>query len=638
MNLTEFNSAQKEAVTLSHDPNKIKDVLIVAGAGSGKTRVVVYRIAYLCEVKGVSPSSILGVTFTKKAANEMQERLSQIVTKRTAVKLGTFHALAADLLRTFREESFDIIDDNDQNRMLRFAIKQLDLKDEVTLKEFKLWLSNQRNNCKDPEQLGVNDDAKISNFRAVAKKYREEKQQIGPGVLDFDDLLEHLVFLLKEKPAIQKLLHDRWKYILVDEYQDTNKRQFQIISLIRGDDTQLLQVGDEDQLIYSWRGANISHIMSSYEDSKRNPLVKCVMLNTNYRCSGNILSLANSVVSDNMERTGKELVPFKKDGLPIKVWQLPDCSQESDALANQMLKWSQDGYDYKDMVVLMRTNRMARPLERAMIMAGVPYKIHNGTALFETKEVRFIMSLLWLTESPEEIFHMQGVLDMVKMGIGPAKLLLLEGQRVEACVNWISLLENHPSYGGKQVVKDLVACYEDAKDFMELGNLVDAARTWLHGFDVMSYFKEEEKEKKSETIMTLFSVMEDYQVQCKAKKIHPCMTDFQEQRLLNDSLVDDDSQGVNLMTIHKAKGLEFKVGAIIGIQDGVFPLNSDSFADNNEEDWRLAYVAITRFMDDLILTRTAYRTGFNNLSECSSILDNHLETLMKKEVVICEYV
>lgn len=633
MDFSLFNQSQKEAVTLSANVKKVSDILIVAGAGSGKTRVVVHRIAYLINEKGVDPQSILGVTFTKKAANEMKERLSALVNQRTRVKLGTFHAICADIIRTFREGGFTIIDDSEQSRLIRGIIRDLGYKDEVTLKEFKLWLSNQRNMCIEPGRRTPSDDDKIIKYREVAIKYKHHKNQLGDGVFDFDDLLEETVVLLKDKPAVKRILNQRWKYMLVDEYQDTNKRQFQIISLLRGVDTQLLQVGDEDQLIYSWRGADIGHIMSSYEKSLIDQSVHCVMLDINYRCSGNVLDLANRVIGMNKTRTSKKLTPNKEKGKPVTLMQFSNCSEEADCLARKALTWNAEGYEFGDMAYLMRTNRMSRSLERAMISNGVPYKLYNGTAMFDSREIRLMMSLLWFASDPTEAFYLEGITDVIKLGIGAATLPQLNEQRKQAGEDWVAFLSSHPSYGTKSSVKELVEFYIDAKVHIESGSLGDAARSWFHNWDILAFFKKEDRERKSETITAFFDVLDDYEETCRKEGRSPTISDFQEQRLLNDALLDTEKPGVHLMTIHKAKGLEFKVGAIVGIQDGVFPMDPDNISGDSEEDYRLAYVAITRFMDELVLSRTSYRVGFNNISGYSVILDDHLYKMLENDSV-----
>lgn len=629
MNLNAFNPAQKEAITLDVDPSKVSDILIVAGAGSGKTRVLINRIAYL-RSNGVHARQILGLTFTKKAANEMQTRLAGLVQDRTPVKLSTFHALAADLLRSFRETSFDIIDDGDQNRLLKEVISDLDLKDTVKLKDFKSWFGFQRNRCLDPGLPGVNDLPYISEYREIARAYKKAKTQIGSGVFDFDDLLEELLLLLEKRPRVQKQLHDRWKYILVDEYQDTNRLQFNILKLLRGADTQLLQVGDEDQLIYSWRGAEIDHIMRSYYESLNSDKVHCVMLSTNYRCSKNILAVANQVVGVNSMRTGKVLDAHKEPGEPVVVSELGSCYEEAEVISHQLDRWHADGVNYGDMAVLMRTNRMARGLERALVQEGTPYHMHNGVALFDSREVRLIMALLRFTDEPNETFFLTQVLDTIKMGIGASAIKKMEIDRIEKNVDWITYLSEHPKMASKQRVKEFIMFYPDAKELLAEGDVSGAARSWLHNWDLMQFYKEEEREKKTETLMVFFQVVDDYMHQAKLRNVAPSVNDFQEQRLLNDALTDkDDGGAVHIMTVHKAKGLEFKRGVIMGLQDGVFPMNPDRLDEDGEEDARLAYVAITRFMDRLLITKASRRVGFNDITDYSSLLDPHEGTLAK---------
>ncbi len=633
MDLSSFNPAQREAVTLPVNSETMSDALIVAGAGSGKTRVLIYRIAYL-RSQGVPPRAILALTFTKKAANEMQGRLAGLLTDGAPVKMSTFHALAADLLRGFGYGPFDIIDTTDQKRLWKTLIKELDLQDSVKIKDFDSWLSYQRNKCLNPETGSSLDKPVIKSYRELARAYKKAKLSIGSGVYDFDDLLEELVVLLSKNENVRKQLHARWRYILVDEYQDTNRIQFKILKLLRGPDAQVLQVGDEDQLIYSWRGAEIDHIMRSYKESMESERVHCVMLNTNYRCSGNILRLANEVVSVNSMRTNKTLDAHKDDGTPVIIAEYDSCTSESRELASKISHWQAEGVNLEDVAILMRTNRMARPLERALIEEGIPYHMHNGIAMFDSREIKLVLNLLRFTESPEEIFFFSAILDTIKMGIGPVALASLEKKRKEAGVDWITFLSTQPKYSDKQRIKELLMFYPLAKAHLDSGDLESAAKSWLHNWDLMQFYKEEERERKTETLLTFFGVLSDYEHQADLRGVSPTVLDFQEQRLLNDALSDDEKEGaVHLMTIHKSKGLEFSHGAIIGVQDGVFPMNPDLIDGDDEEDVRLAYVAITRFMNELVITRAGFRVGFNNLSSYSTLLDHHLTGLKKDGVV-----
>jgi DNA helicase II / ATP-dependent DNA helicase PcrA len=638
LDLTTFNPEQREAVTLPICPNELKDILVVAGAGSGKTRVLIHRIAYLNE-HDIPPHAILAVTFTKKAANEMQERLVGLVPTGTPIKIGTFHSIASDLLRKFKHDRFDIIDSLDQSALLKAIVAEHGLKEHVKVKDFLSWLSYLRNKCIDPERGSADDNETVENYRMVARLYTQHKAQLS--ALDFDDLLEHLVVLLTKEPVLRRRLQARWTHLLVDEYQDTNRRQYQLINLLRGKDTQLLQVGDEDQLIYSWRGAEIAHIMNAYQSSLEDENVHCVMLNKNYRCTANILTVANAVVESNTQRTGKALTAHHSAGKPVNLWDFRDEQAEALALAEQFEQWHLKGVPYEDMTILLRVNRMARGIERALIERQIPYKLHNGIALFERKEIRLVMSLMWFALRPEQTFYFQKIMEVIKMGLGTATLSKLDRKRRDSGLDWFAFLSADPKLSEKLRIAELLAIFEGARVLMMAGELSAAARYWFHHWDLVQFFKEEEQEAKELNLQLFFGVLEDYEYACASASAGApvTMSGFQEERLLNESLTDKGGFGkVNVMTIHKSKGLEFPYGAVVGMQDGVFP--KDPFAlgkegdqegdePDSEEDWRLAYVAITRYMKELIITRAGFRVGFNELSLYSSILDPHLSGLKK---------
>jgi DNA helicase-2/ATP-dependent DNA helicase PcrA len=629
MDLSKFNNEQREAITLPIDSKIMPDILVLAGAGSGKTRVIINRIAYLRE-NGVHPKCILGLTFTKKAANEMQSRLMALLTDRAPVKLSTFHALAADLLRTFKNKNFDIIDDSDQTRMMRSLIDELKMKDTVKLKDFKNWFSYQRNKCADPYSPNPKDDPRITGYRELANAYRKAKSHIGSGVYDFDDLLEELVVLLRKEPDVKKQLHSRWRYILVDEYQDTNRLQFNILKELRGEKTQLMQVGDEDQLIYSWRGAEIEHILKSYSESLASSSVHCVTLDTNYRCSGNILSTANLVVSANNNRAGKKLVPNKDKGTRVVISEYDSCYGEAEDIASTIAGWESEGVAYNEVAVLLRTNRMSRSIERSFIERGIPYHLHNGVALFDSREVQLMLALLRFTDEPGETFFFQKLLDFIKIGVGPSKLKALDEKRQAEGLDWVEFLKKDAKLSNNQRVKELLMFFPDAREHCVAGQLDDCAKSWLYNWDLMQFFKEEERDKRSETLLVFFDVLSDYVHHAEnVREVRPTMLDFQEQRLLNDALVDgEEKDAVHVMSIHKSKGLEFQRGFVVGMQDGVFPLSPE---DYDEEDVRLAYVAITRFMDELHITRARRRVSFD-VSMYSSLLDPFSKELKKGEI------
>ncbi len=630
MNLKSFNPEQLEAVTLSHDASIIRNVLLVAGAGSGKTRVIVHRIAYLMKHFKVAPRNILALTFTKKAALEMKTRTMSLLGSKKPVKMTTFHSLSADLLRAFGPTPVEVIDENDKNKILRMLIKEKDAGEVIKLKEFNKWLNYHRSKCIDPEERLQNESETVSAYRDLAKSYRLAKEKIGQGVFDFDDLLEKVVTLLESNPRLVKTIHNRWRYILVDEYQDTNRIQFKILSLLTGEKTQLMQVGDEDQLIYSWRGAEIEHILSTFEASQKEKLTKCIVLDRNYRCSPNILKLANSIISQNVERSGKSLKAQKTNNHPVVIKEYPDCSSEAEDIASQVRRWHDKGIKYRDMAVLFRINRLSKSLESALISEGVPYTLSNGIALFDTKESQLLLALLRFTERPSETFFIKDIFSFIKYGLGPSTIDREDLKRQETGRNWVSHLLSDPALMKKERLRELVTIYKGAKAHLDKGDLVGAAQHWFYKWDLLQFFKEDSKENRTDTILQIFEILSNYEHDAALRNVSPSVLDFQETRLLNDALtVCESDDALNLMTIHKAKGLEFECGVIMGIQDGVFPTNPDEMGDDKEENLRLANVAITRFKTELIITRASFRKGFQHSSSYSSIIDSHLEKLIK---------
>jgi DNA helicase-2/ATP-dependent DNA helicase PcrA len=625
-----MNKEQVEAVTAPISPEDVSDIIIVAGAGSGKTRVIVHRIAFLLK-SGVSPSSILSMTFTKKAAMEMTHRLSTLISGTINLKMSTFHSLSADILRAFRPGSFDIIDDNDKRKIIKSLIADGESSCVLEYKKFDSWHSYCRNLCIDPSlycestEHADSDKELIKEYSALARKYKQAKSRIGSGVMDFDDLLEGLLLLLQTNVVLREQLQNKWRYILIDEYQDTNKLQFEIVKLLRGSSTQLLQVGDEDQLIYSWRGADIEYILASHKKSLNDPKTRCIILNTNYRSSGNILALSNRVISSNELRTGKSLVTNNPAGEPVLVKDFASCYAEADFVASKMLKWNSDGVEYSGMAILIRANRMSHQLERALIGAGLPYKLHNGVAIFDSREGRLLIALLRFTENPSETFFFEQILETIKMGFGPSAIKKMNAERQIHELDWIGYFRANPKLMNKNRVKEFVFNFIKAKVLLQSGDIGGCARSWVLQWDLMQFYKEEERESKESTLLTLFSVLEDYGHQAVLRNITPSVADFQEQRLLNDLLVEAKGGGVNIMTVHKAKGLEFRRGFVIGMQDGVF--NAPQTMD--EEDRRLAYVAITRFMEELVLTKSINRMGYNDSCLYSSVLDSHLVAATK---------
>lgn len=634
MDLSLFNNEQKQAILLPISPLAVPEILVLAGAGSGKTRVLTYRVAHLIS-QGVPASQLLAMTFTKKAAKEMQERTQKLVGPGQKVKMSTFHSLCADLLRQYSTASFDIIDDNDQKAILRTLIKEHHELNEIPVKDYLQWLSYKRSKCLDPLARQPNEGESIRLFRMLTERYISAKQRLG--AYDFDDLLEKTVEMLKSRSDIARLLQHQWRYILVDEYQDTNSRQAELLSLLRGKQTQFLQVGDEDQLIYSWRGAEISHILSSFKRSQEDRNVLCIPLLTNYRCSANILTLANEVVSVNYKRTGKTLKPHLPKGKPVSITIYSNEHEEADAIARQIKSWYSKGIALKDMAILVRVNRLAKPIERALIDKKLPYHLHNGTALFDKAEVRLLLNLLWFSSRPNETFYLQQVLDVLKFGLGPAALRKLSPQ-LDNGKSWLDILREMPSKQDK--IGPLVESCLRASELLAQGKLGDAAAFILQASPLLDAFKEDERDARADNVSLVIRVIRDYESEALANNQEISLSGFQEQRLLNDELTDNDGgkDVVHIMSVHKAKGLEFTCGAILGMQDGVFPMSMGDDPDRDgEEEIRLAYVAITRFKQELLITRAARRVGFNNISMASILTGPHESHLAAQGVVNVDF-
>lgn len=638
MDLSQFNENQRAAVLAPHDFNEIQKILIIAGAGSGKTRVLTHRIAYLTEDCNVNPAQITAVTFSRKAAKEMSERLVSLVGRRTVslINTGTFHGISADILRQFWKSRFIILDDYDQTKMCKDLVKENPDLTEVKVKDFKSWLSFQRSKCFDPLLGSVTDSVTVDNFRKLTKLYFDRKGKLDN--LDFDDLLEKAVHLLKTNESVRRRCQAQSRFLLVDEYQDTNNRQFEFLKLLSGAQTQMLMVGDEDQLIYSWRGAEIKHILASFDDVGKADNQMLVVLNQNYRSTGNIVRVADTIVKPNTQRVGKHMEPSSEDGEKVKLGLFYSESEEGEYIVDRIEQWRRDGIEFNDMCILYRMNRVSRSLEKAFINASIPYEIHGGVALFDSREVKLCMSILMFAYNPHNILFLSIVMDFIKVGIGASKLQSLRGVSE---VEGITVLEamRRDKISSKPKVAEFIKhlSYLEAEIEAKEVGVLSLANYTIDSFNPLSCFKADEHEKRENNLSLWLQVIESYEMSCAEKDKLATIDGFQEERLLNDALGDEESTGkVQMMTIHKSKGLEFAAGFIVGMQDGIFPMRVEEFDADGEEDRRLAFVAITRFKRECEITRCSFRGGFessNRFRGASSILDGFV-TKMKNDGIL----
>ena len=638
MDLSIFNDDQKRAVTAPFDFNEIQKILIIAGAGSGKTRVLTHRIAYLIQEKSINPAQITAVTFSRKAAKEMQTRLAGLIGRRavTLVNMGTFHALSADILRQYWRSQFVILDDYDMTKMCKDIVKEDQNLSEIKIKDYKSWLGYQRSKCYDPLEDSLNDSNIVSLYRVLTKVYFSRKAKLDN--LDFDDLLEKAVDLLKTNQAARRRCQAQAKFLLVDEYQDTNNRQFQFLHLITGEASQVLMVGDEDQLIYSWRGAEIKHILNSFDEVGKKDRQMLVVLNQNYRSTGNIVRVADTLVKPNLQRVGKHMEPSSEDGEKVILGNFYSDHEEGEYIVDRIANWHRNGTEYEEICILYRMNRISRSLEKALINASIPYEIHGGIALFDSREIKLSMSILMFAHNPRNILYLSIVLDFIKIGVGASKLQSLRGV---AEMNGISVLEAMRL--DKISTKPKVASFIEHMSYLEKEieakemGLLPLAYYVIDNFEPLKCFKIEEHEKREQNLNLWLQVIESYEMDCASREKLATIDGFQEERLLNDTLGDEDSSAkVQLMTIHKSKGLEFEKGFIVGMQDGIFPMNVEEFEHDGEEDRRLAFVGVTRFKKECEITRCAFRPGFdkaNLFRGTSAILDDFVTKMQNDGLV-----
>lgn len=638
MDLSIFNDNQKLAVTAPFDFNEIEKILIIAGAGSGKTRVLIHRIAFLIQEHKVNPAQITAVTFSRKAAKEMQERLAGLIGRRTVslVNMGTFHALAADILRQYWRSQFVILDDYDMTKMCKDIVKENPNLCEIKIKDYKSWLGYQRSKCYDPLVESMDDSNIVYLYRILTKIYFDRKAKLDN--LDFDDLLEKAVELLRTNQSAKRRCQAQAKFLLVDEYQDTNNRQFQFLSLITGENCQVLMVGDEDQLIYSWRGAEIKHILNSFEEVGKKDRQMLVVLNQNYRSTGNIVRVADTLVKPNIQRVGKHMEPSSEDGDKVVLGSFYSDHEEGEYISDRIANWHRNGTEYDEICILYRMNRISRSLEKALINSGIPYEIHGGVTLFESREVKLVMSILMFAYNPRNILYLSIVLDFIKIGIGASKLQNLRGVSEMNSISVLDALRQD-----KISTKPKVASFIEHMSYLEkeieakeLG-LLPLAYYIIDNFEPLKCFKIDEHEKREQNLNLWLQVIESYEMDCSTREKLATIDGFQEERLLNDTLGGDDSSGkVQLMTIHKSKGLEFDKGFVVGMQDGIFPMNVGEFDDDGEEDRRLAFVAITRFKKECEITRCAFRPGFDksNVFKGTSVLLDGFVTKMQNDGLV----
>jgi DNA helicase-2/ATP-dependent DNA helicase PcrA len=640
--LNDLNSAQQSAVCRTDGP-----LLVLAGAGSGKTRVLTYRIAHLIEDIGVSPYQIMAITFTNKAAAEMRERLGRLLDFRTrGMWVATFHAMCVRLLRADAEKlgytrNFTIYDEDDSKRLVKAIFAELNIDAQAfPLNGIRARISSAKNELVSASEFEAH--AANAHERLAARVYLLLQERLWRAdAMDFDDLLVNAWRLLDKHPEVLAAYQERFRYLLVDEYQDTNRAQYAIARLLAAAHHNIMVVGDDDQSIYSWRGADIRNILEFERDYPEATVIK---LEQNYRSTQTILEAANAVIANNEQRKPKRLFTEGSKGSQIALYQASDERDEGRWIASEVEKLHREGHPYRDFAVFYRTNAQSRVLEDMLLRAGVPYRIVGGTRFFDRAEIRDVMAYLKLVVNPADEVAAKRIINVPKRGIGKTSVEKIEEiARRENC-SFLEAAETaivEPGFGRRtqdalahfvQHIKDAQHYEGDLRDIVEMivakSGLIEAlalehtdeARGRVENirefFGVAQEFAETHRNEEDEEGADARADAREDADEDEGEGEEPAaaiLMRFTEWLALRSDL-DGLAAGedyLTLMTIHSAKGLEFPIVFIAGLEESLFPhIASAEDPAGLEEERRLAYVAITRARERLYLTHTQIRKLF----------------------------
>lgn len=636
--LAGLNDKQKEAVLHFEGP-----LLILAGAGSGKTRVLTHRIAYLIEEHQVPPYHILALTFTNKAANEMRERVNNIIEYGAgSIWVSTFHSTCVRILRRFidhlgYDNAFTIYDSDDQKSLMKDICKQLNI-DTKKYKErtFLNAISSAKDELKTPEQY-ADEVAKEYNKKIFGRVYKEYQKRLKQNnALDFDDLIMLTVQLFQQNAEILNHYQERFPFILVDEYQDTNTAQFTLLSLLASRYQNLCVVGDDDQSIYRFRGANIHNILNF---EKIFPATKVIRLEQNYRSTKNILAAASGVIKHNSMRKEKTLWTTAEAGAPISYGRYDNEYEEAQGIAADIHRQVKDGMSYNDFAILYRTNAQSRVFEEKLIYEGIPYRIIGAVNFYARKEIKDILCYLKTINNSADDIAIKRIINIPRRGIG---------QTTIGRISDYAFSQEMPFYEALRRVDEIPGCTRASAKIHSFVSLIEHFRMKLRGemysledmtqelLDVTGYVRELEAEGtdeangRIENIESLMNKIVQYEEDNNGGSLNDLLEDI---ALVSDiDTVSDDAEQVLLMTLHSAKGLEFPNVYICGMEETIFPGASAVFGDDPselEEERRLCYVGITRAMKKLTLTSANQRMrngemNFNRPSRFINEIPRHL--------------
>ena len=612
-----LNDKQYEAVINTDGP-----CLVIAGAGSGKTKVLTHKIAYLLNEKNIKPWNILAITFTNKAANEMKSRVETLVGEAAKeIWMGTFHSICVKILRNFidrigYEKSFIIFDTSDQKTLVKECLKSLDIDDKMfTDRAVLTEISNAKNEMLEPVQYAMRAGGDYRKEK-IARVYAMYQQKLKENnAVDFDDIINLTIKILAENPDVLEYYNDKFKYILVDEYQDTNKSQFTLVTMLAAKYGNITVVGDNDQGIYSFRGADISNILNFEKDF---PGTKIIKLEQNYRCTGNILNAANAVIKNNVVKYEKKLWTENDIGELPNFFCGDNEYDEATYVVEQINRLRREEYlKYSDFAVLYRMNAQSRAIEDILRREDIPYKIIGGLKFYERKEIKDIIAYLRLIYNPSDNLSLKRIINEPKRGVGKTSIDNISKLSDSSNISMYEIIKNAADFGLNRV-------FVNTRDFIEQMEYLMAKKDELKISELIKetlnktgYTKALENENSVEAETRIQNLEEFLTVamEFEEESAENSLGEFLEGITLSSDIdgMEDEEDSVTLMTLHSAKGLEFPVVFLVGMEEGIFPgYKSIGEPKELEEERRLCYVGITRARQYLFLTCAKQRTIFGS--------------------------
>ena len=625
-----LNEPQRNAVT-----SESKNLLVLAGAGSGKTRVIAHRVAWLIKAENINPHSILTVTFTNKASREMRGRIEDIVQEEMGnFWCGTFHGISHRLLRTHWEEAglrkeFAILDSEDQYRVIKRVGKSMGLDDtKWPPRQIQWFINKQKDECRRSKDVEVADDYFAEKMAEVYKVYEELCER--ESLVDFGELLLRVYILLKSDEEVLKHYQRRFSHILVDEFQDTNEVQYQFLRLLADGGACFMSVGDDDQSIYGWRGAKSENINRFTTDYKNTEIIR---LEQNYRSTSVILNAANAVIKNNQGRMGKELWTDQKEGEPISIYSAYNEDDEARYVVGSIQNWVNQGRSLDEVAILYRSNAQSRVLEEAILRESLPYKIYGGLRFYERAEIKNAMSYLRLLYGREDDAAFERVINIPPRGIGAKTIDIIRAKAAEknmslwkACEELIDIegLTARAAQSIQGFMSSFNTLESDTRD-LQLRDIVDMA---IERSGLIEYHKKEAGEKgrtRVENLSELVGAARDFEPDSFDELEESALKMFIDHAALDagETQASEHESAIQLMTLHSAKGLEFPLVFITGFEEGLFP-HKLSIEDPNQlqEERRLCYVGMTRSMEKLFVTHAEMRNlyGSENFNPASRFL------------------